>query len=346
MLLSVVLTMLALPPCLYAQPSSNSLSPQARIAISTGLSAVKLGAWDVAADSFDEARKLAPNAAGILFYQGLAESHLPGRELRAIVLYKAYLGTFSNAPNARSVENEIATLKTSAKSTTSELISSAISWNEDNADLVSHDLLESRLARLVYYQSLLGDLEGALTLAYRVEQIQIRLLVYSDIIKNLVILEKFDDAKRVADLINDDGRVDPNQRDLAFKLISEAQAEATLSNSKLSIKDAKDTARLIKNGPLRNSELAKIAAIQQHSDPPFHWRGHHIKLPSDWLLLLDNPNRSGEFDLNEKVFKALRDCLDSKEIDPEKMFNELDKVLRKMATAYFYVNEGFLEVPK
>lgn len=66
---------------------------------------------------FEEARKLAPEAPVIYLNLGLAESRIPGRELRAIAWFGAYLAANPTAPNAAAVKEQIAVLDVKTKAT-------------------------------------------------------------------------------------------------------------------------------------------------------------------------------------------------------------------------------------
>src|SRR5471030_1849083 len=67
------------------------LPPEAQEAVKKGIIAAKEQEWEIAIQSFQEARKTAPNAPELFYNLGLAESKIPGRELRAIAWFGAYL---------------------------------------------------------------------------------------------------------------------------------------------------------------------------------------------------------------------------------------------------------------
>src|SRR5690348_16990201 len=66
------------------------LPPGAQEAFDKGVMAAKQQEWEIAIQSFQEARKTAPDAPELFYNLGLAESKLPGRELRAIAWLGAY----------------------------------------------------------------------------------------------------------------------------------------------------------------------------------------------------------------------------------------------------------------
>jgi hypothetical protein len=67
------------------------LPPDAQEAMKKGIMAAKEQEWEIAIQSFQEARKTAPIAPELFYNLGLAESKMPGRELRAIAWFGAYL---------------------------------------------------------------------------------------------------------------------------------------------------------------------------------------------------------------------------------------------------------------
>jgi len=83
------------------------LPPDAQEAMKNGIIAAKQQDYLLAARYFQDARKIAPDSPEIFFNLGLAESKIPGRELRAIAWFGAYLASTTNAPNAAAVKDQI-----------------------------------------------------------------------------------------------------------------------------------------------------------------------------------------------------------------------------------------------
>jgi tetratricopeptide (TPR) repeat protein len=102
--------------------SRSELPPDAQEAVDKGVIAAKQQEWEIAIKSFQEARKLAPNAPEVFYNLGLAESKIPGRELRAISWFAAYLAVIPNAPNAAKVEAKIKELDETSKNNIYRLI--------------------------------------------------------------------------------------------------------------------------------------------------------------------------------------------------------------------------------
>jgi tetratricopeptide (TPR) repeat protein len=98
------------------------LQPAAQEALNKGIIAAKLPDYLLAIRYFEDARKLAPGAPVIYLNLGLAESKIPGRELRAIAWLGAYLAASPNAPNAVAVKEQITLLDVRNQSNISRLI--------------------------------------------------------------------------------------------------------------------------------------------------------------------------------------------------------------------------------
>jgi hypothetical protein len=90
--------LLTLAACLsFAQPlaalaqttATAPLPPAAQEALDKGIIAAKVPDYLLAIRFFEDARKLAPDAPIIYLNLGLAESRIPGRELRAIAWFGA-----------------------------------------------------------------------------------------------------------------------------------------------------------------------------------------------------------------------------------------------------------------
>lgn len=103
-----LLLMLAL---LTATAQAAELSPQALEPFQKGLIAAQQRDWKLAVHYFLNAQKADPDAPEIWFNLGLASSKLPGYEVRAIALFKAYLLANPGAPNAAAIRGQIAALE-------------------------------------------------------------------------------------------------------------------------------------------------------------------------------------------------------------------------------------------
>ena len=100
----------------------HGLPPAAQEAIDKGIIAAKIPDYPLAISYFEEARKIAPQSAEVFFNLGLAESKIPGRELRAICWFGAYLNASPAATNAAAVKEQLIELDVKNKSNLSRFL--------------------------------------------------------------------------------------------------------------------------------------------------------------------------------------------------------------------------------
>ena len=133
------------------------LSPAAQEAVEKGITAAKLPDYPLAISCFEEARKLAPEAPVIYLNLGLAESKIPGRELRAMAWFGAYLAAYSDAPNAAAVKEQIAVLDEKNQTAVSRLLTTV----QDAADKIAGDSRSEKLASVTQLWLDFGDIAAA-----------------------------------------------------------------------------------------------------------------------------------------------------------------------------------------
>jgi hypothetical protein len=93
-----------------ARPARAALPADAQQALDQGKMAAGQKDWPVAIDYFDQARRSALSEAQPLYYLGLAETQIRGRELRAICWLEAFLALApkdAEADHVRAVINEM-----------------------------------------------------------------------------------------------------------------------------------------------------------------------------------------------------------------------------------------------
>src|ERR1700680_2759880 len=113
----------AIPYGALAQTTAPAtLAPEAQAAVDKGVWAAKQQDFLLAIRCFQDARKVAPQAPEVFYDLGLAESKIPGRELRAIAWFGAYLATTPNAPNAVAVKEQIDILDVKSQSNIDRLL--------------------------------------------------------------------------------------------------------------------------------------------------------------------------------------------------------------------------------
>lgn len=137
---------------------TTTLPPAAQEAINNGIIATKVPDYLLAIKYFEEARKVAPQSAEIFFNLGLAESKIPGRELRAICWFGAYLSANPNAPNAAAVKEQIAVLNIKNQSDITRLLNMV----QDAADQIAGKDESRGLSDVVELWVSFGDLPAAI----------------------------------------------------------------------------------------------------------------------------------------------------------------------------------------
>lgn len=106
----------------FVLASPAPLTPEAQADVGQGIEAAKTADYLSAIAHFQDARRLAPEAPTVLFNLGLAESKIPGRELRAIAWFGAYLTALPQSGNAAAVRDQITKLRETSDSNISQLI--------------------------------------------------------------------------------------------------------------------------------------------------------------------------------------------------------------------------------
>ncbi|MDA8431224.1 MAG: tetratricopeptide repeat protein [Geobacteraceae bacterium] len=96
---------------LTATAQAAELLPQAQEPYQKGLLAAQQQDWKLAVRNFRNAQKSDPEAPEIWFNLGLASSKLPGYEIRAIALFKAYLLANPADPRGAAIRSQIAALE-------------------------------------------------------------------------------------------------------------------------------------------------------------------------------------------------------------------------------------------
>ena len=108
----LALALLHAPAAAIAQPAGppSGLPPAVQWIMDRGIAAAQQGDFSTAHNNFMAAWSLEPEAPQIWLDLGLADSRIPGYELRAICWFKLYLMKVPDAPNATAVREQIAAL--------------------------------------------------------------------------------------------------------------------------------------------------------------------------------------------------------------------------------------------
>ena len=286
-LIALALTLATLPA--WAQTITPvPLPPEAEAAVKKGLIAANAQQWLIAIQSFQEARKSVPADAPVLFYNlGLAESKIPGRELRAIAWFGAYLAATPNAPNAAAVNDAIVGLQIKNQGNLNRLIKTV----QDAASQTTQNK-EGHLSSVARLLAEAGDATSALKIAYLLPEteghgddwrggalkaIADAQLDAGDIVgaqrtADLILVGKDLTEEKIAEAQLDAGDIVGAQRtadvihSVEFKpgcLIADAQIKARdIAGAQKTLASALKNADLIQNPYVKSLEQSHIAYVQ------------------------------------------------------------------------------------
>ena len=250
---ALILLFVMAPFAALAQTNAPAPLPSAaQDALNKGILAAKVPDYPLAIRFFEEARKLAPQAPVVFMNLGIAESKMPGRELRAIAWFGAYLAATPDAPNAAAVKEQIAVLEVKSQSNLSRLINVV----QDAAGQIREEPPPTSMAR---------------DKSYILNQVSMLWLAVGDTAR----------AQKAAELIQT-----ANWKDSAFENIASKQIKAG------EVADASRTAGRIQSKDQRNKVQKAIddaaATTQPESQPVVEVRDWLEKLttltarPSHW----------------------------------------------------------------
>ncbi len=152
---------LAQPFAALAQANAPAeLPPAAQEALEKGIIAAQQQEYLLAIRLFQDARKIAPAAPILFFNLGLAESKIPGRELRAMTWFGAYLEASPGAANVAAVKQQIKELDVKNQGSLSRLIRGAEDAAKQFGDAANFDRQDS-LGEVAELWARSGDLETA-----------------------------------------------------------------------------------------------------------------------------------------------------------------------------------------
>jgi hypothetical protein len=156
------------PVCAPAQTSAGTEWSEEKLqeAFKQGVQATQKQEWLNALGYFEEVRRSVPLAPELLFNLALTEEALPGRELRALAWFKAYLAVAPEGPNAKPIEEACRVLELKVRLTLSNLLRQARQiagrFPEDNARNQS-------LIRVFTAQAETGNFHEAEETVYQIE---------------------------------------------------------------------------------------------------------------------------------------------------------------------------------
>jgi tetratricopeptide (TPR) repeat protein len=233
----VCLVAMLVPFVSFSQTTNETTLPsKAQAAIKKGLSAAKQQEWTVAIRYFNEARQAAPDSPVPLVNLGLAESQLPGRELRAICCFEAYLALVPTAINASAVRQQIIDLDVHAEGNVQKLIELL----KGAAANFSDDKKGGALANIASLLVRCGDLDAAEAIVDQSKDDTTKDEVKDQIVQDLAQSDRFADAIKLAE----EFKSDDYYKVVCFKTIALAQIDAgLLSDARTSLDVLSTTAK-------------------------------------------------------------------------------------------------------
>ena len=221
------------------------LLPEARAAVDRGLAATRTQNYVAAVRAFQEARQTAPIAPEILYDLGEAESKIPGREMRAVCWYAAFLTVSPAAPQADVIKKEIIRLEAKYQETVRAAIQSVQKAVARTA--VANQILPSLIA--LWAEA--GDPATAVKTADQIEDTQARHKALEHFVIETTYWDDVPVALKAAEQISDEAT-----RDSLRNTIARIQAESG------DITAALQTVNLLQDQGLKDNALATIARVQ------------------------------------------------------------------------------------
>jgi len=358
-------------PFAVAQAAPAPLPPAAQEALSKGIMAAKVPDYPLAIRYFEAARKAAPEAPVVFLNLGIAESKIPGRELRAIAWFGAYLAAYPDAPNAAAVREQIAVLDVRNQSNVSRLIKTA----QEAADLI-REASSLPFLNLAEVQIKAGDKSGArrnLASAQahedpmqgdpRVRSGQF-VWIATDQIKvgdDVGAWSTLMSARKAADRITEDPRYKADEQyDIASAQIragdiAGAQGTLAILQATTALIDPKDIGTYqFKNSQIQkwiDTARAKAESAKTGNSAPAASPDPEAAQPpntvSDWLKLLDDGDASSACPLNTAIFLEFADHLKSlpPSDDPETAFDGLYPAAKTIVTAQNVIHQMLKQQP-
>ena len=240
---------LALSIALRAQEPSDELPPPAKEAVEKGLSAAGQKEWKLAIRYFEEARKAALHSPVALYNLALAEMQIPGRELRAVAFFEAYLLGAPQTDKAAAIRSQIANLELKTEANTGLIIDMLKSL----ASKYAAGSYEQRSAQqsVAVLQAHAGDVNAAMAGAQQLASDSAFVTFISNIAGALAEESHFDEAKRLAGQITE-----ATNRSGAFYSVLNEQAKQGL------VDDARTTLAQISGEPYARLALCELAKAE------------------------------------------------------------------------------------
>ena len=317
--------------------SPAPLPPAAQQALDKGIIAAKVPDYPLAIRFFEDARKLAPAAPVVFMNLGIAESKMPGRELRAISWFGAYLAAFPDAPNAAAVKEQITMLDVRHQSTLSHLLETvqkAVSKIPGRRGINDYEF------ELNFQKTAIALAETGNIAAAQKEDALFKDSDSSKIVVQTAIANAQAEAgdiagakKTLASAIKTAGLISSGYRKVGhLRAIAELQIiVGDVSDAKATLKNAQKIAELLENAYEKGVAREALAVTQTKAPVAV----------SDWIEILDDDDQYGTYPygrvipLNSKLFLDLSGYLKSlpPSNSPQKVFNDLIAAANKIIAA-------------
>ncbi len=363
----LALVLLAATAMAQTRASASAAAPlsiDAQEAINKGIIAAKSGDYLLSVRYFQAARKIAPDAPEIYYDLGLAESKLPGRQLRAIAWFGAYLAANPTAANAAAVKDQVNLLEVKSQSNILQLIATA----QKTADLMQ---FRNPWLKILAQSLISADQAAAGDIASAKKSIVIELKA-ADLISNSSKIGKAFALSAIAEAQADIAAVQTKAGDIAdaSKTFAEALRTADLiaedsvmhdrsyTQARIARKQvmagdvvgARNTAGIIQFETAKNFAMEAIPEAPPRIDAT---SASHVPLPqtppaiaaSDWINKLDDGEPSHDCALNTDPFLDLAG--DLKSITPsDDSKNPFQEIVTTIVTAQNVVDKMLAQPAK
>jgi tetratricopeptide (TPR) repeat protein len=218
-----LLAVTAIPSPARAAAASPPLPAAAQAAVEAGRAADSQQDYLAAVGHFQRALAAAPNSAEVLFYLGVEEAKLPGRELRAIAWFASYLALRPDASNASAVRREITRLQQSYRQTLQQLLARlpAVIGAANRPDI------GPRLRALAADYAAMGEFPSALQTVANLENFpKEQALAYADVARSQAEAGNRDEAQRLLrGALANLGRLNDADKDVVRSVVVDRQIE-------------------------------------------------------------------------------------------------------------------------
>lgn len=332
-----------------ADESTEALEPFPATAdghMKRGYAAAKQKDYASAILYFEQARALTPNAPEIYYNLGLAESKIPGRELRAVVWFGAYLDKDPGAANAALVKKQMRALCAKNQSNLSILLNLA----EDAAAQIFQTLGNKQGEELTYRGDILirdkksnnlqhvarlwaesGDITAALKTAGRFRRTEYRRNTLGDIAGAQAATGDIPGAQQTAEILDE-----PNLK----SWIQLGIVEAYVRNGDIAA--AQETVEVMQSGV--SKEWAQYAITNGKAMVPGRYDAGD-KFNYHWLSKLEDNDQTHNCPLNSAPFLDLPGYLKSLSTssDPQVVFDALRRTADKLIMAQLVIDRMMKE---